>query len=106
LRQAKEEKANTRPITVAYVTLEFILWRMKRWSLTLHGPNGVLNQLDSGEAHFVVGSEQGGGVITVSGEGVAARHARVSLNLTGMQVEDLGSGIGTLVNGYLITERV
>ena len=79
---------------------------MKRWSLTLHGPNGVLNQLDSGEAHFVVGSEQGGGVITVSGEGVAARHARVSLNLTGMQVEDLGSGIGTLVNGYLITERV
>ena len=84
----------------------FNVRRMKQWTLTLHGPNGVLNQLDSGEAHFVVGSEQGGDVITVSGEGVAARHARVSLNLTGVQVEDLGSGIGTLVNGYLITERV
>ncbi|NBV35297.1 MAG: FHA domain-containing protein [Proteobacteria bacterium] len=44
--------------------------------------------------------------MTVSGEGVAARHARVSLDSTGVQVEDLGSGIGTLVNGYLITKRV
>jgi len=79
---------------------------MKQWSLTLHGPNRILSQFDSGEAHFVVGSEQGGDVITVSGEGVAARHARVSLNRTGVQVEDLGSGIGTLVNGYLITKRV
>lgn len=48
---------------------------MKQWSLTLHGPTGVLTQFESVEAQFVVGTEEAGDVLRIVGEGVARRHA-------------------------------
>ena len=77
---------------------------MQVWSITLHGPSGVVSSVDTTEAQFVIGMENAGGVFTVEGEGVIARHAWVWIGEAGLQVEDLGGG--TLVNGYVITERV
>ena len=78
--------------------------RMKQWSLTLHGPSGILSTVDSGETQFVIGTEEAADVFTIAGEDVAARHAWLWLAGERMQVEDLGGG--TLVNGHPITERV
>jgi len=77
---------------------------MKQWSLTLHGPTGILSQFDSGEAHFVLGTEEAPDVLTIAGDDVAPRHAWVWLADARLQVEDLAGG--TLVNGHPITERV
>ncbi len=77
---------------------------MKQWSLTLHSPSGILSTVDSGETQFVIGTHEAADVFTISGEGVAPRHAWVWLADARMQVEDLGGG--TLVNGHPITERV
>ena len=77
---------------------------MKQWSLTLHGPNGILSTFDSGETQFVIGTEEAANVFTVSGDDVAARHAWLWLAAERIQVDDLGGG--TLVNGHPITERV
>jgi len=77
---------------------------MKQWSLTLHGPSGILSTVDSGETQFVIGTEEAADVFAISGDEVAARHAWVWLAGERMQVEDLGGG--TLVNGHPITERV
>jgi serine/threonine protein kinase len=77
---------------------------MQTWSITLHGPAGVISAVDTSESQFVVGTETASDVFTVSGEGVAERHAWVWISEAGLQVEDLGGG--TLVNGYTITERV
>ena len=77
---------------------------MNTWSLTLHGPGGILSQADSQEAQFVLGTEEAPDVLTVSGEGVAPRHAWVWIAAGRMQVEDLAGG--TLVNGYPIEGRV
>ena len=77
---------------------------MKEWSLTLHGPSGVLSTLDSGETQFVIGTEEASDVLTIIGDDVAARHAWVWVADERIQVEDLGGG--TLVNGHPITERV
>ena len=77
---------------------------MQTWSITLHGPTGVISTVDTGESHFVIGTETASDVFTVHGDGVAARHAWVWISEAGVQVEDLGGG--TLVNGYQITERV
>jgi len=77
---------------------------MKQWSLTLHGPSGVLSTLDSGETQFVIGTEEASDVLTIIGDDVAARHAWVWVADERIQVEDLGGG--TLVNGHPITERV
>ena len=77
---------------------------MKVWSLTLHGPGGILSQIDSPEAQFVIGTEEAPDVLTVAGEGVAPRHAWVWITESGLQVEDLACG--TLVNGHPIEGRV
>ena len=77
---------------------------MRTWSITLHGPSGILGSVDTAESQFVVGTETASDVFTVSGEEVAERHAWVWISEAGLQVEDLGGG--TLVNGYQINERV
>ena len=77
---------------------------MQTWSITLHGPLGVVSSVDTGESQFVIGTETASDVFTVHGEGVMIRHAWVWISEAGLQVEDLGGG--TLVNGYQITERV
>ena len=63
---------------------------MKQWSLTLHGPNGILSTFDSGETQFVIGTEEAADGFTVSGDDVAARHAWLWLAAERIQVEDLG----------------
>ena len=77
---------------------------MKSWSLTLHGPAGILSSVEAGESQFVIGTETAGDVFTVTGEGVASRHAWVWIAEAGIQVEGLAGE--TLVNGYAIHERV
>ena len=77
---------------------------MQTWSITLHGPAGVISSGDTGESQFVIGTETASDVFTVHGDGVTGRHAWVWISEAGLQVEDLGGG--TLVNGYQITERV
>ena len=77
---------------------------MRQWSITLHGPAGILSSVDAAESQFVIGTETASDVFTVVGDGVKARHAWVWIGEAGMQVEDLGGG--TLVNGYQISERV
>ena len=77
---------------------------MKQWSLTLHGPSGILSTVDSGEPQFVIGTEEAADVFTVTGDDVAARHAWVWLADERMQVEDFAGG--TLVNGHPIAGRV
>jgi serine/threonine protein kinase len=77
---------------------------MQTWSITLHGPLGVISTVDTGESEFVVGTETASDVFTIHGEGIMPRHAWVWISEAGLQVEDLGGG--TLVNGYTITERV
>ncbi len=77
---------------------------MSRWSITLHGPSGILSTVDAGESQFVIGTDTAPDVFTVVGESVMARHAWVSIGEAGLQVEDLGGG--TLVNGHAIAERV
>jgi serine/threonine protein kinase/WD40 repeat protein len=77
---------------------------MQTWSITLHGPAGIIRTVDTGEAQFVIGTETATDVFTVSGEGVIARHAWLWMSDAGLQVEDLGGG--TQVNGHQITERV
>ena len=76
----------------------------RQWSITLHDPTGILSHFDSQEAQFVLGTEVGPDVLTVAGEGVAPRHARVSITEGHMEVEDLAGG--TLVNGHPIEDRV
>jgi hypothetical protein len=73
---------------------------MKQWSLTLHGPTGILSQFETGAVQFVIGKEEAADVLRVLGEGVAKRHAWVWLAGERMQVEDLGGSVGTLVNGH------
>jgi serine/threonine protein kinase len=77
---------------------------MRYWSLTLHGPSGIVHTLETGETEFVLGAETGPDVFSVTGEGVAARHAWVSISGAGVQVEDLAGG--TLANGSPIEGRV
>jgi len=66
--------------------------RMHHWSLTLHGPAGSSHSIDIEESEFVLGAETGPDVFSVTGEGVAARHAWVSIGGAGLQVEDLAGG--------------
>ena len=58
---------------------------MRDWSLALHGPSGILQTIDTGESEFVLGAETGPDVFSVTGEGVAARHAWVSIGGVGWQ---------------------
>ena len=73
---------------------------MKQWSLTLHGPSGILSTVDSGKTQFVIGTEEAADVFTVTGDDVAPRHAWVWLADERMQVEDLGGG--TLVRNKVL----
>ena len=73
------------------------LLSMYKWSITLHGPSGIISTVDTGESQFVIGKETASDVFTVQGEGVMPRHAWVWISEAGLQVEDLGGG--TLVNG-------
>jgi len=69
-------------------------------SLILHGPGGVLSQIDSPEAQCVLGGEETPDVLAVLGEGIALRHAGARIAEEQMEVEDLGGG--RLVNGHPI----
>ena len=60
--------------------------------------------MDTGETDFILGTEESADVCSVSGEGIAPRHAWVRLAGAGLQVEDLAGG--TLVNGHPIEGRV
>ena len=82
----------------------FIVSVMQTWSLTLHGSGGILSHSESQEAQFVLGSEKAPDVLTVSGEGIASRHAWLWIAEGRMQVEDLAGG--TRVNGHPIEGRV
>ena len=77
---------------------------MQAWSISLHGPSGVLSSVDSTETQFVIGTETGSDMFTVAAEGVMGRHAWVWIAEGRLQVEDLAGG--TLVNGHPITGRV
>ena len=77
---------------------------MQTWSITLHGPAGIISTVDTGESQFVIGNETASDVFTIHGEGIMPRHAWVWISKAGLQIEDLGRG--TLVNGYQINERV
>ena len=77
---------------------------MNQWSLALHGPSGLLSTLESGETQFVLGTEEATDVLSIQGEGIAPRHARVWIAGERMQVEDFAGG--TLVNGHPIAGRV
>jgi hypothetical protein len=50
---------------------------MQIWSITLHGPAGVISAVDTAESQFVIGTESAADVYTVNGEGVMPRHAWV-----------------------------
>ena len=52
----------------------------------------------------MLGTEEAPDVLTLQGDGVAARHAQVRIAAGRIQVEDLAGG--TLVNGHAITGRV
>ena len=43
---------------------------MQTWSITLHGPLGVISTVDTGESQFVIGTETASDVFTVIGHGV------------------------------------
>ena len=65
---------------------------MQTWSITLHGPAGVISTVDTGESQFVVGTETASDVFTIHGEGVMPRNAWVWISEAGLQVEDLAGG--------------
>ena len=65
---------------------------MQTWSITLHGPAGVISSVDTGESQFVVGTETASDVFTIHGEGVMPRNAWVWISEAGLQVEDLAGG--------------
>jgi hypothetical protein len=60
---------------------------MQTWSITLHGPLGVISTVDTGESQFVVGTGTASDVFTVHGEGVVERHAWVWISEAGLQLE-------------------
>lgn len=62
---------------------------MRQWSITLHGPAGILSAVETGESQFVIATETASDVFTVVGEGVVASHAWVWICDPGMQVQDL-----------------
>jgi hypothetical protein len=47
---------------------------MQTWSITLHGPAGVISSVDTDESQFVIGTETASDVFTVHGERVTERH--------------------------------
>jgi serine/threonine protein kinase/WD40 repeat protein len=75
------------------------------YDLTLHGPQGVIQTLHSGEGFFVLGSGSTCAVC-VAGEGVAPEHAKVLIRGAFLEVEDLNTAAGTEVNGVRIHENV
>ena len=65
---------------------------MQTWSISLHGPSGIISSVDTGESQFVIGTETASDVFTVQGEAIASRHAWVWISEAGLQVEDLAGG--------------
>ena len=79
---------------------------MRQRFLHVHSPKGALPPVPCLESECVLGSGNGPGVFSLHYEGVAPRHARLSLGSKTLCVEDLGSTTGTLVNGIPATTRV
>ena len=77
---------------------------MQFFTLTLHGDSGILYRTECGETEFVIGQQTAPDVFTVADSSVAQRHAMLWLGPHKLQVEELDGE--TLVNGYLIKERV
>jgi hypothetical protein len=65
---------------------------MQTWSITLHGPAGIISTVDTAESQFVIGTETASDVFAIQGDGIAPRHAWVRISEAGLQVEDLGGG--------------
>jgi hypothetical protein len=63
---------------------------MQTWSITLHGPAGIISTVDAGESQFVVGIAIASDVFTVIGDGVSERHAWVWISEASLQEKDLG----------------
>jgi serine/threonine protein kinase len=78
---------------------------MKSWTITLHPANGDPYRFELPAGSLLVGSDPTCAV-SVQGTGIAPLHAEIHLSQEGVQVEDLGSETGTLVNGYPIAARV
>ena len=79
---------------------------MKRaFHLTLHGKPEGPTSWTSGPGVFVVGTDPSCDFV-LDVEGVAAHHATLWLEAERVQLEDIGSGGGTMVNGYDISGRV
>ena len=51
--------------------------QMRQWSITPHGPSGIIKTVDTGESQFVIGTEIASDVFTIQGEGIMPRHAWV-----------------------------
>ncbi len=65
---------------------------MQTWSITLHGPAGIISTVDTAESQFVIGTETASDVFAIQGDGIAPGHAWVWISEAGLQVEDLGGG--------------
>jgi serine/threonine protein kinase/WD40 repeat protein len=79
---------------------------MKRaFHLTLHGKPEGPTSWTSGPGVFIAGADPSCDLV-LDVEGVAAHHATLWLESDRVQLEDIGSGVGTLVNGYDISGRV
>jgi len=74
------------------------------FTLTLHGDGGILYRTECGETEFVIGQQTAPDVFSVADSSVAQRHAMLWIGPQKLQVEELEGE--TLVNGYLIKERV
>ena len=78
---------------------------MHRCTATFYDGNTVLQQVEVPLGVLVVGADSSCGLV-VEASGISPRHAELEVGVEGLQVEDLGSVSGTMVNGYAISGRV
>ena len=78
---------------------------MKQWNLTLHLNQSCIQRWKSSEGTLHVGSSPDC-ELTIQDEQISSRHAAILLGPDSLEVEDLGSRLGTRVNGYDIEGRV
>ena len=62
---------------------------MQTWSISLHGPSGIISTVDTGESQFVIGTETASDVFTVQGEDIMPRHAWVWISEVGLRLKIL-----------------
>ena len=77
----------------------------RSFNLTLFTGSEVTAVWSSGECKLTIGADPGCDVV-IQGDGTHPRHTTVWLTSPQMQLEDLGTALGTQVNGYAVSERV